>query len=379
MAKTKVLIVSAVPINNGDAALVLGLYKALEDEGCSVKIATYGFDIVKALYPEVPFVKDVLDSNFLRRLRALKYLVIPFKVLASRQYMEADVVLGAPGGYINSYYGFSDKLFVYLVCKLLGKKTGVYSQSIGPFVGKDSDRFAFFMKYIDLLYARDRLSYDTATRCLKDPGKVVVTEDAAFLHNPDSRKGRFGKKAAVSVRDWSFDGRSREKYYGLVAELIKKTIRKGYAIEFISTCQGVPGYIDDSKTAKAIAEMLGSDGNIKVLERAFKLQELQEKLKEYDFVIGTRLHMCILSMINGVPAFNISYESKGKECYDYLGLGSISIDYNEDTSRAFKAFDVFISGLPEIENKVKKSVVASHEKAKTFLKKFVQAAECSDN
>lgn len=378
MNGAKVLIVSAVPINNGDAALVLGLYKALKDEGLRVKIATYKYETVKALYPEVPFVKDVLDSNNLRRLRVLKYLVIPFKILASKPYREADVILGAPGGYINSYYGFSDKLFVYLVCKMLGKRTAVYSQSIGPLEGKDPGRFAFFMKYIDRLYARDRLSYDTAARCLKDTNKIVITEDAAFLHKPDFRKGKPLKKAAISVRDWSFDGRSREKYYGLVSKLVERCLEQGYAVEFISTCQGMPGYIDDSKTAKIIAGMFGGDANVKVIERAFNLNELQWKLREYDFVIGTRLHMCILSMINGVPAFNISYESKGRECYDYLGLKSISVDYNEDASKASKAFDSFISGLPEIERNVQKSVTSSHEKAKVFLKKFVQAA-CSGN
>ena len=78
--------------------------------------------------------------------------------------------------------------------------------------------------------------------------------------------------------------------------------------------------------------------------------DLVKKLNtKYCFVIGTRLHMCILSLINGTPAFNISYEVKGKECYEYLGYNSYSADFNEDISIALSKFEdcpLKIKGLP---------------------------------
>ncbi|MFO5361513.1 polysaccharide pyruvyl transferase family protein, partial [Salmonella enterica subsp. enterica serovar Stanley] len=58
------------------------------------------------------------------------------------------------------------------------------------------------------------------------------------------------------------------------------------------------------------------------------LNDLQALIRQYDFIIGTRLHMCLLAWINNVPAFNISYEEKGRESYRYLGLDAYTIDFN---------------------------------------------------
>jgi len=38
--------------------------------------------------------------------------------------------------------------------------------------------------------------------------------------------------------------------------------------------------------------------------------------------------MCLLSWINQIPAFNISYEEKGRESFKYLGISQFSVDFN---------------------------------------------------
>ena len=58
--KKKVLIVNAVPLNNGDAALVLYAYHYFVDKGFEVEIATNYFKKIKQIYPEYPWVKDCL-------------------------------------------------------------------------------------------------------------------------------------------------------------------------------------------------------------------------------------------------------------------------------------------------------------------------------
>lgn len=66
--------------------------------------------------------------------------------------------------------------------------------------------------------------------------------------------------------------------------------------------------------------------------------------------LGTRLHMCILSMLSGVPAFNISYEVKGRECYKMMGLSQYSIDYNTGPEKGLIAVGQFINNIDKLRN-----------------------------
>ena len=53
----KILIANAVPTNNGDAALIFGLYNKLVKEGYEVIISTTRYETVKKLYPNIKWVK----------------------------------------------------------------------------------------------------------------------------------------------------------------------------------------------------------------------------------------------------------------------------------------------------------------------------------
>jgi polysaccharide pyruvyl transferase WcaK-like protein len=358
------LIVNAVPLNNGDAALVFALYDAMKKKGLDVAIAAHCYGLIREIYPEVNIVRDVLDYPIIKKSRFFKRLLIPFFLLFLKHYREADTIVGAPGGYLNSNYGVFDKLYVFSICKILRKKTAIYSQSVGPLNNKDAIVFSFFMKYIDILYVRDQMSYDAAISYSKNDTKIRLTEDAAFLSKPVFCHFNKNKKIAVSVRDWDFDNRNRIQYYSLIAELVKNCVQMGYSVEFISTCQGIPGYVDDSLVAKKIvSEHLKGIERITIRYNSYTLGELRTILNEYDFVIGTRLHMCILSMLKGIPAFNISYEAKGKECFSYLGISLSSVDYNEQIDTALASLKQFIVNLDEHERYIKDRIAVSYSNA----------------
>ena len=95
----------------------------------------------------------------------------------------------------------------------------------------------------------------------------------------------------------------------------------------------------------------------------FLFNDFYKKLEEYEFVVGTRLHMCITSVTKNIPAFNISYEVKGKECYEYLGLSDYSIDYNEDSEKALIRFNNFIYSSDKIREHLKKIIPKIHIEA----------------
>ena len=364
MAKRKVLITHAVPVNNGDAALVTSLYDTLIQAGHEVTIATFYYDIVKAKYPQLPFIRELGDYYFLRKLPFLKTSFIKLNYWLNRQFRSHDVYIAAPGGYINSYYYLGHALAPLIEAHKDGKKTAIYAQSIGPLNDQDKVRFVNAAKAIDLLMVRDTFS-KVVMQELPYPGDYLRTKDAAFLLPLQDNIQTSSKQVAVSVRQWGHDDRDMKTYLSLMAEMCNYLVKQGYEIVFLSTCQGVPGYKDDSATATEVQEILanefGVSEQITVDNKYYTIDALMQRLQDFDLVLGTRLHMCILAWINRVPALNISYEVKGKECYTYLGIPEYSIDFNQDTATALQTLGEFVTEHEAIKSSTLATIETIHQ------------------
>jgi polysaccharide pyruvyl transferase WcaK-like protein len=81
--------------------------------------------------------------------------------------------------------------------------------------------------------------------------------------------------------------------------------------------------------------------------------------------------MCILSLVNGTPAFNISYEVKGRECYKYLGLAAYSVDFNESKDNAATKFNAFVNDYKNIQASLPQTLAPVHEECRSSLDNFL--------
>lgn len=334
----RILIDKCIPLNNGDAALIFSLANQLKEEN-EIEFSTTHFETVKKLYPEYKWHKSLIGNRYYRKIfKALpfvgKIITFCYLIFTNNEYKNADLIIAAPGGYLHSYYGIEDKMYIWYVCKkFLKKSVGIYSQSLGDLSNRDKKIFKKYGKEYDFIYLRDPLSYKRASS-YGLTSNIFQTKDAAFMLNDINKifeKQSKNKVIAFSVRDWSNESRDISIFYSLIGKLINICLDKGYEIRFISTCQGLDNYVDDSKTAQKILKYLNLENNERItIDKDFhKLDDFQKIIRDFDFVIGTRLHMCILSLINKVPAYNISYEEKGKEVYRYLGMSDFTIDYNQ--------------------------------------------------
>lgn len=349
----KILIYNAVPTNNGDAALVFGLRNKLLAKGYKVLISTLKLKKVNELYPDVSWTKAEYEFNskynrIFKIAPFLKKRVMRSRIEKNPIYKDIDVVISAPGGYINSYYGIEDRLYcLKLIKELYNVKLVMYSQSVGPLNERDSKILDEYIGIFDLFMVRDEISYNN----VKQYNNIIRTNDAAFLLDIKENNND-DDIVAISVREWGFDGRSKEKYIELIRNVVIKCIDDGNKVEFISTCQGVANYVDDSKIANVIKNTLDDKYKKEVIvnENYYPLNELREYISKFKFIIGTRLHMCILSTLSGIPAFNISYEVKGKECYKILDLPEFSIDYNDDINISLDKLQKFIDQNETLKN-----------------------------
>lgn len=363
--------------NNGDVALITALSSALEARGHRVTYATQHRKYMHDVQGITNTCREVFGySNRFFQRRYFADLSALACLLFSRTYRAADVIVGAPGGYVNSYYGFNWRRAIYRWAHRLGKKTAIYAQSIGPLNAKDRNGLKDLSKSLNVLMTRDDISTEAAISASFPKQRIISSVDAIFLSPPKtSERSRDSKTVAISVREWGYDGRDIANYSQMVVKLAELTLSLGFEIEFISTCQGIPDYIDDSELASSIAERirrnLGPHAGIKVNRTAMGVDELASRLCSYRFVIGTRLHMCLLALLAGIPAFNISYESKGKECYRYLGFDEYSIDYNAETDFALDRLSGFINSEREIRDRLPMILSTQHQRATADLDAFL--------
>jgi polysaccharide pyruvyl transferase WcaK-like protein len=369
-----IIISSSIPVNNGDAALVFSLGDAFTAKGFEVIYSTYYYHDVQKLYPQKKFISEIIDYRFLKKIPWLKPFFIKMRFKQWIKSTGAIAIVSAPGGYINSYYGFKHVTTLMKKAKSTGLLTGIYAQSVGPLNEKDGVLLKRMAKNIDFLLARDSFSVNQLKKIDYPESKYALVEDGAFLIKPDFIKKNKSKTIAISVRRWKHDNRSEHSYRELIINLAMQSVKRGFSVEFISTCQGLPGYVDDAEFAKEIYDELPADiqQNSSVDSNYYDFYQFCEKIKDYRLVIGTRLHMCILSLLKGIPALNISYEIKGKECYTYLGLENYTIDYNETTESGVSTYLAFIDSEEEIKKHLHKVITAQHQTALENFNLFIE-------
>ncbi|MHB1224071.1 MAG: polysaccharide pyruvyl transferase family protein, partial [Gemmatimonadaceae bacterium] len=250
-------------------------------------------------------------------LRAAARLLLTHKerrILAD--FVDSDLVVTTGGTYLVEHYDFTSRLFAVEIARLLRRPTVFFTQSLGPFTRPRSRRdVARAVDGASFVLLRDELSLSH----LRDLGvredHLHVTADVVFAMADEQAlrvargRGAFPAadtdatappRVAVSVREWSHFEHTTAKagmaaYRQAIAAAVTHVVeRHGAEVTFISTCQGVPEYwTDDSRTALEILELLPPHVRRAVeVDRDFhRPTELAERLRGFDLVITTRMHM----------------------------------------------------------------------------------------
>lgn len=385
----RVVVVNAVALNTGDAAILKGLVASLRDAfgaGLDVRVADDQPEASAALYPELEFVPGfdarrpgeggLGRSVRRRRVEAAMWLVERSPRLAralldrrGREHLDrlagADAVISTGGTYFVEHYPIRRRAFELLAARSVGTPTFLYTQSMGPFRKPATRRL--MRKVLGGargIFLRDERSREHVLELGVNPAKVLVRPDAAFaLAAPeragiDSTGGRPLRRVAVSVRHWRHFGergseRGLELYRRAVAAEARRLHEAGAEVVFLSTCQGVAEYwTDDSRFARRLVdELLPGLERVRV-DGAFRPPErLVEELAGFDLVIATRMHLAILALCAGVPVVPIAYEFKTRELFAQLGMESLVTDIAtitpESLRDATEAAAASLSGLRE--------------------------------
>ena len=403
--RVKILITNIVTLNAGDAAILYAMVKILR--------ATFGEDtrfivydkhgeLPNRYYPEFEFRRLLYltrepgaSSNLLARLRfklglrAIKHgipLLTGILLTDSErrdllEYKTADLIVSSGGTYLVENYSLDARIFDYRIAHYFEKPLVFFTQSLGPFRNEANRRalLPIFEKSIAILL-RDPGSQKNLFELGVKNRNAYVAADAAFALSDVAAlqsinaKGHTGRLlVAISVREWqhfisSQPAEGMNQYRQALQALSKHLVEKHNAqITFLSTCQGMSEYwTDDSKVAQTIVDGLDEEtrASVSVDSDFHDPSVLARKLKDYDLVIATRMHMAILALGVGTPVLPIAYEFKMHELFEQLGQKRWVQDIENISSETLtNAFDEFLQALPQIRETIFSAVKEQHDNA----------------
>jgi colanic acid/amylovoran biosynthesis protein len=402
----KIIVTNTVILNTGDAAILKGLIKIL-DEHFDNKNEYVIYDLhpeaSKKYYPNLNLKKSIYFQTVtklmaleqtkiirtINRKRLVKgtslwkansrilsrLLLTSSEINAIRNYEKADLVISTGGTYLVENYDLESRIIDFLLTILLNKKLIFFTQSLGPFRNeRNISEFRFIFNYSQLILLRDNYSRENLKKINVKTENIFQFSDAAFAladidyiyQNNQIEKLNKKLHVAISVRNWPHfkcvdPQEGQRNYLNSIQVLSIFLIRDmGCDITYISTCQGIPEYyLDDAETADLIFQNLPEDVCISAIvdRKHYPPEGLIEKLKNFDFVIATRLHMAILAMCVGVPVIPIAYEFKTSELFEKLGLSKWVIDIEKiDPIDLIHLVNDFREQLQDIRNILAKEV-----------------------
>jgi colanic acid/amylovoran biosynthesis protein len=297
-------------------------------------------------------------------------------------YQWADVVVATGGTYLVEQYDLGQRLFDMETAVALGRPLVLYTQSLGPFKSSaNRRRLRAILRKAALVLLRDERSVQHVRDLGVRHNRIRTTPDAAFALADDELATRSLTKAplsrphprvAISVRPWNYfasgspeEGmaRYRESFTALVVHFVR---RYEAEVTFLSTCQGAPGYHDDSQLAAEIAAALPDDirRNVRVNSDFHSPGALIDLLRGFDCVVSTRMHLAILALGVGTPVWPVAYEFKTTELCRALGYAEPPLHVEElSPERLIASFESFVNSYNQQAEQISQAVARFRQDA----------------
>ncbi|MFD5224632.1 polysaccharide pyruvyl transferase family protein [Microbacterium sp. NPDC058342] len=350
----KIVVTNGVISNTGDAAIFAGIHHSLVEEGVATSADITLLDSnahrTAKLYPQWNVVQQIgvapprrwmkisraisrIRRIFVERLAAgsplatlILRLPIARRTHAGRAYealRRADLVISTGGTYLVDHYDFAHRAAELELAKRLGKRVVLWTQSVGPFsTPRAASSIHRIIACVDAAYFRDDRSRDAWIGQGGAPDTSFTVPDVVFaLEPPQTDSLAREDRVLLSVREWPHRGANGEsydvsRYEATMRHAATKSAATDHRPVAVSTCQGVPGYVDDSRYARRIFEGIG----VRVDGEFHTPEQLVHELQRSSAAVSTRMHLAILSLISRVPAIAIAYEFKTWELFKSLGL-----------------------------------------------------------
>lgn len=348
--KMKILIIdSDVWMNKGGGGIVLGMVEVLEDilnepdivvqcnnpDACRRHLDWDGVTFHKVVPPYARNITQMLPTllSTTKQIFQKNFSSVPLVGETTiKDIQDADLVLGAGGGYIGGDYYLSVlSAYRLWIAKQLGKPVAIGPNTVEPFEFGVLEYFTIkFLKSVDHIMAREHFTVNYLDD-LGLGGKTSFVPDAVFNMRPDSSiKGKQllsdegvpnTQCIGVTVRDWHFKETNNPEYRRY--EYIRSV---SSLLEHISDCLNCHPVLvrqvhRDLNLSRTVARHSSlSSEEFTVITGKYTPRQIVSMMEEFELLIGTRLHSVLMSLVAGTATGAIGYGMKSEAIMDHLGF-----------------------------------------------------------
>ena len=239
----------------------------------------------------------------------------------------ADTVISTGGDVFSSTYGSLNRhLATIQVAGTFKKSVCLIGQSIGPFE-RESEYKAFIkaMKNVQLITARESLSFKYLMKMKLQNIRVELTADPAFCLEPNMEKIHEILKAYNILDEKPIAGIAPSQlitYYTKPSYIVHfKVLQKlaeflmedlGYHVVLIPHVRGVSVKGDDRIVCEKLYRNLNFPKGMTVLSLDHSAEEIRALMSKLDLLIAERMHAAIAGLAQHVPTFVIGYSVKAQ-------------------------------------------------------------------
>ena len=328
----------------------------------------YGFDnlgdeallqaIVEPLQEMVPGVRIIVLSAQPAKT-ARQYNVeaedrfSPLRIFSALK--KADLLISGGGSLLQDVTGpFTIPYYLSIVtlAKILGKPVMFYAQGVGPVNrGFSKTLVRLVADRADAITLRDEESKEILHQIGVRRPPITVTADPVFGLSGNGETGnllqQFGltkgpkPMAAIAAREWQ----GLSGYKKALAAAADYLAAGGWEVVLLPM-----QFPADLKTCEEIKGLMRHP--VKIIERHPSVNELMMLTKEFDLLIGMRLHALIFAANNLVPLIGLSYDPKVWQFMEQVGQPVIS-DISAVTAEMLVNY---IEGVVSRKDEIKKEL-----------------------
>ena len=257
-----------------------------------------------------------------------------------------------------------------LACKLTIKKYIILPQAIGPFKRKLNEYIVKFIIHLsDLVYNRGKYKFKMGSR-LKS--KCIKTTDIVFErsfiekyqikeHNDSENKVILNPNARIYHKSDS------SKYIKSQIDIINKLLSDNFNV-VLTPNEIRENELDDLQICKMLKDHFKDNSKV-ILNEDIEINNLLNLISDSKFIITSRFHLMIFSLILNTPLVVISWSDK---YYDIMNSFDINKYCVSDPDKVIEIIDDLLSDFQVVKEKISTNLKSSSQQVNKSLSFFLK-------